>query len=152
MADRTGTLFGYLCQPLLDGKSAADVRAEADYLMMRLLASPTAQQLGQTLADALHWHGVHAADSSESGSRNALIFAALILSLDPQCDAQRTGINYLDWHADYYWGESVSWVRNHIETALGGAGEPLAALATHLILSEKARTCWCATFPTRLPT
>lgn len=138
MADRTGTLFGYLCQPLLDGKSAADVRAEADYLMMRLLASPTAQQLGQTLADALHWHGVHAADSSESGSRNALIFAALVLSLDPQCDAQRTGINYLDWHADYYWGESVSWVRNHIETALGGAGEPLAALATHLILSEKS--------------
>lgn len=138
MAGRTGTLFEYLCQPLLEGKSAADVRAEADYLMVRLLASPTAQQLGQALADSLHWHGRHAADSSGSGSRNALIFAALILSLDPQCDAQTTRITYLDWHADYFWGEPLSSVRNHIETALGGSGKPLAALATHLILSEKS--------------
>ncbi len=136
-AGRSGTLFECLCQPLLDGKSVADVRAEADYLMARLLASLIAQQLGQALVDALHWHGSHAADSSTSGSRNTLIFAALILSLDPQCDAQPARISYLDWHADYYWGEPLSLVRNHIETALGGAGTPLAALATHLILSEK---------------
>ncbi|GAA0267649.1 hypothetical protein [Pseudomonas rhodesiae] len=137
MQGQPGTLFEYLSQPLLTGKTVADVRAEADYLIPCLLASPLAQQLGEVLSNTLHWHGSHASERGESGSRNALILAALILSLDPRFEAHPTGIQVLDWHGDFYWGESIPFVRRDIETAMGVLDRPTAALAAHLILSEK---------------
>ncbi|QHF45310.1 hypothetical protein PspS35_16510 [Pseudomonas sp. S35] len=151
MEGHTLTLFGYMSQAILVGKSLTDVRAEADNLLMRLLASPPAQQLGEQLSNTLHWHGAHASDYSGSGSRNALILAALLLNLDPHCDVYPTRIRYLDWQADYYWGESVPFVCSHIETTLGGSSEPVAALATHLVLSRKAPHLLVRSIPDTTP-
>ncbi|NWN63826.1 hypothetical protein [Pseudomonas allii] len=131
-------LFEYLGQPFVAGKSIADVRAEADFLMVRLLATPLAQQLADALSNTLHWYGGHAGERTEQGSRTALILAALILSLDPEPDAFPTRINLIDWHADYFWGEGVSFVRQCIDNSLTGLGAATAALAAHLLLSEKS--------------
>ena len=138
IAGRSDALFTCLCQPWLAGKSVAEVRAEADYLLVRVLESPLAQALGETLSDTLHWHGSHARDSSERGSRIALIATALILSIDPHFDAHPTRLAYLDWQGDYFWGERITFVRRCVEGALSELGEPAAALAAHLILSEKS--------------
>lgn len=138
MANRDGALFEALGEAGLAGKSVADVRAEADFLLVRLLASPLAQQLGENLSNTLHWHGGHASERTESGSRNALILAALILSLDPEPHLHPTRISYIDWHDDYYWGESVSFVRHQIEVSLQGLSAPVAALAAHLLLCAKS--------------
>ncbi|MBV4482551.1 hypothetical protein [Pseudomonas khavaziana] len=137
MADRDGLLFEALGGTGLAGKSVADVRAEADFLLVRLLASPLAQQLGENLANTLHWHGGHASERTESGSRNALILAALILSLDPEPHVHPTRISHIDWHDAYYWGESVSFVRHQIEVSLYRLSAPVAALAAHLLLCAK---------------
>ena len=128
MAGQAVPLFEYLGRAGLAGKSVADVRAEADFLMVRLLASPLAQQLGEALATALQWHG----------NRNGLILAALILSLDPQPQAHPTRLNYFDWHDADCWGEPVSFVRYQIEVSLQGLSPLVAALAAHLVLCEKS--------------
>ena len=138
MAGTDGPLFEALGGASLSGKSVADVRAEADFLLVRLLASPQAQQLGENLSNTLHWHRGHAGEHTERGSRNALILAALILSLDPEPHVHPTRINYIDWHDDYYWGESVSLVRHQIESSLRGLSAAVAALAAHLLLCAKS--------------
>ena len=137
MANKDGLLFEALAGADLAGKPVADVRAEADFLLVRLLASALAQQLGETLSNTLHWHGSHAGERTESGSRNALILAALILSLDPEPHAHPTRISYIDWQDAYYWGESVSFTRHQIEVSLQGLSAPVAALAAHLLLCGK---------------
>ncbi|MBD8193937.1 hypothetical protein IFR35_21975 [Pseudomonas fluorescens] len=137
IAGRSDALFTCLCQPWLAGKSTAEVRAEADYLLVRVLDSPLAQALGETLSDTLHWHDSHARDSSERGSRTALIAAALILSIDPHFDAHPTRLVYLDWQDDYFWGEPITFVRDYLESVLPSLDKPVAALAAHLILSGK---------------
>jgi len=136
-ADQDVPLFAYLAQPIVTGKSVADVRVEADFLMVRLLATPLAQQLADALSSALHWHGGHAGERTESGSRSALILAALILSLDPEPDAYPNRINLVDWHDDYFWGEHVPFIRRYIDSSLAGLHPAPAALAAHLLLSEK---------------
>ncbi|RQO46184.1 hypothetical protein [Pseudomonas sp. KBW05] len=138
MADREGTLFECLGHPLVAGKTVADVRAQADFLMIRLLASPLAQQLGDDLTGALRWHGGHARERTERGSRSALILAALILDLVSEPQAHPTRLNTLDWHADYYWGEPAEFVRDQIEGSLYRLSAPVRPLAAHLILSEKS--------------
>ena len=138
MQGQVTPLFEHLGQVLVEGKSVADVRAEADFLMVGLLALPLAQQLGEDLAKTVHWHGSHASERTQSGSRNALILAALILSLDPRPEAHPTRLNYLDWHDAYYWGESASFARSQIESSLRGLSAPVAALAAHLILCQKS--------------
>ncbi|MDI3252718.1 MULTISPECIES: hypothetical protein [unclassified Pseudomonas] len=138
MTDKDGLLFEVLGGVDLAGKSVADVHAEADFLLMRVLASSLAQQLGERLSNALHWHGGHAGESTESGSRNALILAALILSLDPEPHVHPTRINSIDWQDDYHWGESASFTRHQIEASLHGLNAPVAALATHLLLCGKS--------------
>ncbi|AMS21661.1 hypothetical protein AYK59_16560 [Pseudomonas synxantha] len=138
MAGKDGPLFETLGGAGLAGKSVADVRAEADFLLLRLLASPQAQQLGENLSNTLHWHGGHASERTESGSRNALILAALILSLDPEPHVHPTRIGYIDWHDTYFWGESASFARHQIEVSLSGLSAPVAALAAHLLLCAKS--------------
>lgn len=136
--DKDEHLFEYLAYPLVQAKSITDVRAEADFLMIRLLASPHAQPLGEQLMNALHWHGSHASERTGRGSRSALLAAALILSLDPHPDANPTRLNAIDWHDDYYWGESVPFVRLQIESSLRRLSAGVAALAAHLLLCQKA--------------
>lgn len=138
LADKEGLLFEVLGGADLAGKPIADVHAEADFLLMRMLASPLAQQLGERLSNAVHWHGGHAGERTESGSRNALILAALILSLDPEPHVHPTRINGIDWQGDYYWGESASFTRRQIEASLYGLSAPVAALAAHLLLCGKS--------------
>ncbi|KAF1032036.1 MAG: hypothetical protein GAK37_00627 [Pseudomonas sp.] len=138
MQGRDEPLFEYLSRPLLAGKKVEDVRAEADLLLTRLLAHPQTQQLGIHLANRVQWHGSHASETSSRSSRDALILSALILDLDPQFATHPQRIKHIDWCTPYYWGESVSLIRSHIERSLTGLGECNAALAAHLLLSDKA--------------
>lgn len=136
--DRDEHLFEYLAHPWVHAKSIAEVRAEADFLLIGLLASAKAQQLAETLMSALQWHGGHANERTGRGSRNALVAAALILSLDPQPDDFPTRLGAIDWHSDFYWGESVPFVRIQTEAALHQLSAPVAALAAHLMLCQKS--------------
>ncbi|WP_460136543.1 hypothetical protein [Pseudomonas sp. S1_E04] len=137
MADHAMPLFEYLGQGIVADKSVDDIRAEADFLMVRLLASPLAQQLGNELTSALPWQGSSPNEQARSNHRHALILAALILSLDPQPQAHPTRINHLDCHDDYFWGESASFMRTYIEASLLALSQPVAVLAAHLMLCEK---------------
>lgn len=131
-------LFQHLGDVALAGKSVAEVRAEADFLMVRVLASAPAQQLGHILSTSLHWHDSPADDATQGNRRNALILAALILSVDAQPQAYPTRLRHIDWQDAYYWGESVSFVRGQLEQSLSDLDAPAAALATHLFLCEKS--------------
>ncbi|TFY93055.1 hypothetical protein DYL61_15995 [Pseudomonas nabeulensis] len=131
------SLIERLAQDIMAGKSVADVRAEADFLMVRLLKSPTSQELGETLSRHVRWHGRHASERTDRGSRNALILAALILNLGPHPDAHPTRIRFIDWHSSYYWGESIAFVRDQIEAGLSPLSPAASALAAHLLLCGK---------------
>lgn len=144
-------LFGYLAQPVLDGKSPVDIRAEADLLLIRLIASPRAQQLAAQLATALQRHGVDATETSGHASRSALVWAALILSLEPDVDTQPAHINRLDWTGTFFWGESVGFVRRQLEHSFTRLEPGQAALAAHLILCGRAPHLLVRDIPDSLP-
>lgn len=151
LPDSDQSLFAYLSEPLLTGKSRLDVRAEADLLMARLIASPRAQQLAKLLDEAVQWQGSEASVSGGRAGRSALLWAALILSFDAQADEHSTVINGLDWAAPYYWGESVAFVRLHIENSFRGLGPATAALAAHLMLCGQAPYLLVRDIPDSLP-
>lgn len=151
LPDPNQSLFGYLSEPLLADKSSVDVRAEADLLMARLIASPRAQQLARRLDEAVQWQGSEASVSGGRAGRSALVWAALILSLDPHADQHPTVINGLDWAAPYYWGESVAFVRLSIENSFRGLAPATAALAAHLILCGQAPHLLVRDIPDSLP-
>lgn len=144
-------LFGYLAQPVLEGKSPVDIRAEADLLMIRLIASPRAQQLAAKLSSDLQRHGVDAIETSGHASRSALVWAALILSLDPDIDSQPARINRLDWTGAFFWGESAAFVRQQLENSFPRLDPGQAALATHLILCGRAPHLLVREIPDSLP-
>lgn len=132
-------LFHYLSEPILEGKSVPDIRAEADFLLGRLLASPRAQALARELSAHILWHGRDAGAVTTRASRNALVLAALILSVDPLPDARRNRIQQFDWSDSYYWSEPLEFVRTGIEFSLPGLDHSGSApLATHLLLSGQA--------------
>ncbi|NWC77763.1 hypothetical protein HX823_27150 [Pseudomonas sp. P7759] len=138
LPDPDQSLFGYLSEPLLTDKTQMDVRAEADLLMGRLIASPRAQQLARRLDEAVQWQGSEASVPGGRAGRSALVWAALILSVDSHADEHPTRINGLDWAAPYYWGESVAFVRLQIENSFRGFDPATAALAAHLMLCGQA--------------
>lgn len=144
-------LFGYLAQPLLEGKSPADIRAEADLLMIRLIASPRAQQLAAQLSTALQRHGMDASEASGHGSRSALVWAALLLSLDPDVDTPPARINRLDWTGTFFWGESAAFVRQQLEHSFSRLDPGQAALAAHLMLCGRAPHLLVRGIPESLP-
>ncbi|MFN3355168.1 MAG: hypothetical protein ACK418_04005 [Pseudomonas sp.] len=138
MADHALPLVEYLGQGTVADKSVDAIRAEADFLMVRLLASPLAQQLGDELMSTLPWQGSPTDEQARSDHRHALILAALILSLDPQPRAHPTRINHLDWHDDYFWGQPASFMRTYVEASLLALSPQVAVLAAHLLLCEKS--------------
>ena len=151
LAGQDVPLMEHLAKDILPGKSVVDVRAEADFLMVRLLASPTSQRLGETLSSRVRWHGRHASERTDRGSRNALILAALILSLGPHSDAHPTRIRFIDWQSSYYWGESIAFVRDQIEACLSPLSPAAAALAAHLLLCGKGPQLLVRDIPASTP-
>lgn len=151
VADLDVPLFTYLSDPVLAHKSVVDVRAEADLLMIRLIASPRAQQLANALAVALHWHGSHASDLSAQASRSALVWAALILNLDPEAGERQAQFNKLDLSQDDFWGEPVSFVRLLVENSFRGLTPQAAALAAHLMLCGQAPYLLVRSIPDSMP-
>ena len=151
LADTELSLFEYLSQPVLHGKSLADIRAEADLLLSRLIASPRAQQLAGQLAQAVQWQGREASVSGGHANRSALLWAALILSLDPTLDTYNGQINGLDLTAPYFWGESCTFVRSYVESSFRGVAPGTAALAAHLMLCGQAPQLLVRNIPDSLP-
>lgn len=145
------SLFEYLSQPVLQGKSPADVRAEADVLLIRLIASPRAQELAGQLALAVHWQGRETSVSDGHTNRSALLWAALILSLSPTPDTHKGRINGLDLTAPYFWGESCTFVRSYVESSFRGFEPGTAALAAHLMLCGLAPQLLVRDIPDSLP-
>lgn len=144
-------LFTYLSEPVLAGKSVVDVRAEADLLMIRLIASPRAQQLANLLAQSLHWYGSHGSDNGAQANRSALVWAALILTLDPDAGKHPARINVLDLSDDYFWGESIAFVRRQVENSFRGLTPQAAALAAHLMLCGQAPYLLVRGIPDSMP-
>ena len=151
LTDSHQTLFDYLSEAVLAGKSLPDVRAEADLLMTRLIASPRAQQLASQLAHAVQWQGSDASVTGGHAGRSALVWAALILSLAPDAGTHPTRINGLDWADDYFWGEPAAFVRLQIENSFQGFAPGTAALATHLMLCGQAPHLLVRDIPDSLP-
>lgn len=155
LAGTEQSLFDYLSQPVLQDKSLEDIRAEADLLLIRLIASPRAQQLAGQLALAVQWQGSEASVIGGHASRSALLWAALILSLDPgldsSLDTHNVQINGLDLTAPYYWGESCTFVRSHVELSFRGMNPGTAALAAHLMLCGLAPQLLVRNIPDSLP-
>ena len=145
------SLFTYLSDPVLADKAVVDVRAEADLLLIRLIASPRAQQLANQLAQSLHWYGSHVSDNGVQANRSALVWAALILSLDPDAGEHPARINVLDLSDDYFWGESVAFVRLQVENSFRGLTSPAAALAAHLMLCGQAPYLLARGIPDSMP-
>jgi len=144
-------LFTYLSDPVLAHKSVADVRAEADLLMIRLIASPRAQQLAKRLAEALHWHGSHASDPNAQASRSALVWASLILNLAPEAGQHPGRVNILDLSDAFFWGEPVAFVRTQVENSFRGLTPQAAALAAHLMLCGQAPHLLVHDIPDSMP-
>lgn len=144
-------LFNYLCQPVLAGKSRLDIRAEADLLMIRLIATPRAQHLADLLSRSLQWHGSHASDATTGASRSALVWAALILSLDPEPGAHPTRINGLDWTDADFWAEPISFVRLQLECCFRDLDAGAGVLAAHLMLSGQAPYLLVRDIPDSMP-
>ncbi|OPA84654.1 hypothetical protein BFW87_28400 [Pseudomonas fluorescens] len=151
LPDADQSLFSYLCGALLRDKSPVDIRAEADLLMSRLIASPLAQQLARQLVQAVQWQGSEASDPGGHAGRSALLWAALILSLDPDASLHATRINGMDWAAPYFWGESVAFVRRNVETSFRSLDRGAAALAAHLMLCGQAPYLLVRDIPDTLP-
>ncbi|MGF6098776.1 hypothetical protein [Pseudomonas sp. 18175] len=145
------SLFDYLSQPVLQDKSVEDIRAEADLLMIRMIASPRAQRLASQLAQVVQWKGSEASVSGGHASRSALVWAALILSFDPGIDVPDGHINRLDLSAPYFWGESSAFVRAQVENSFRGLAPGTAALAAHLMLCGQAPQLLVRDIPDSLP-
>ncbi|TFY91440.1 hypothetical protein DYL59_05665 [Pseudomonas kairouanensis] len=145
------TLFNYLSEPVLQGKTPEDIRAEADLLMSRLITSPRAQQLASQLAQAVQWHGSEASVSGGHASRSALVWAALILNFEPDVDTHIGHLNGLDLTAPHFWAESSTFVRSQIEHSFRGLDPGAAALATHLMLCGQGPQLLVRDIPDSLP-
>eukprot|EP01133_Synstelium_polycarpum_P002000 gene2000-2281_t len=130
-------LFDYLSETIVGEKNRDQVRAEADLLLHQLLASPPAQALAARLSETVGWYGEHASAANTRASRNALLFAALILSLDANAGKQRATVAGYDLTDSYNWGLTFHEVRNAVEAmvqfkVLRTSAVPMAA---HLLLA-----------------
>lgn len=134
------TLLDYLSQAFIEPITLNDVRAQADLLLGQVLASPRAQRLADRLSQAVPWHGVHATSSSTRASRNELLLAALILSLDPEAGQKKACILGIDLASPHMWGLSFTEVRSVVDATvrmrLLHAGT--VPLATHVLLAGVA--------------
>jgi len=133
------TLFDFLSAPVLGDRTRDQVRDDADVLLMRLLGSIEAQSLAARLSAAVPWHGLHATALNTRESRNALLFAALILSLDANAGARCKVAGY-DLTDQYNWGLTFDEVRGIVEALVQMkiANNTAAPMAAHLLLAGVA--------------
>lgn len=136
-----GTLFDYLAESSVKGKSRDSVKAEADLLLSQMLACPRAQTLADRLARAVTWQGDQARHAMTRAGRRSLVLAAAILSLDPQAGQSRNLIAGIDLADERFWSQSYGDLLSTIETRLVSdhrLGVDAAPLAVHLLLSGVA--------------
>lgn len=141
MVGNEGVLFDYLAQTAVRGKSTERVRAEADLLILQMLACPRAQKLADQLSRAVTWQGEQARHAMTRAGRHSLVLAAAILSLDPQAGQSRNRIAGIDLAAETFWGDSYGNLLTHIEARLVSdhrMDAVAAPLAAHLLLSGVA--------------
>ncbi|MDY7532917.1 hypothetical protein RGV33_14710 [Pseudomonas sp. Bout1] len=133
------TLFDFLSEAIIGERTREQVRAEADRLLLQL-ASAQAQALAARLSETVGWYGEHASATNTRASRNALLFAALILSLDPGAGARRATVAGYDLTDSYNWGLPFAEVRNVVEAMVRRkVSRPNAApMAAHLLLAGVA--------------
>ena len=146
-------LFNLLAEGLLPEVSREEIRANADMIIQQMLDRPFAQTLGTKLIEALGWYG-HAVDESITrDSRNALVLAALILTLDQQAGKQRYVIAGLDFNTREYWGLPYPRLREDLELRLVSSGlvsVDATPVATHLLLAGAAPECLVQDIPDTL--
>ena len=112
-----------------------------DEQLQQLLAAPRAQKLADSLLGAVGWFGHAPGETTSNASRNALVLAALILSLDPQAAQARytlagLNLNHSDYHGHPYANLRRSLELHLIEAAV--ATPQTTALAAHLLLAGVA--------------
>lgn len=153
LPSRDITLFDYLSQTITGQTNPEDTRAEADLLLAQLLASPRAQRLAGMLSQAVRWHGVHATASSTRTSRNELLMAALVLSLDPEAGNKRGYVLGYDLTDQHNWGISFNEVYKVIRALVGMklADATAVPLATHLLLAGVAPEFLVQAIPDSVP-
>lgn len=138
-------LFNLLAEGLVSGMSREQAQVNAETLIKQMLDQPRAQTLGCQLIKALGWAGgVEGEAEHTRTSRDALVLAALILTLDPQAGKQRYVIAGLDLNTQHYWGMPCKHLRNNLEVHLVRTGlvSPQATpVATHLLLAGAAPEC-----------
>ncbi len=109
-----------------------------DGQLQQLLATPRAQTLADSLLGAVGWFGHAPGEATSNASRDALVLAALILSLDPQAAQARYTLAGLNLnHSDYH-GRRYADLRRSLELHLievGVATSQSTALAAHLLLA-----------------
>ncbi|RON44034.1 hypothetical protein [Pseudomonas frederiksbergensis] len=141
MAGINGSLFDYLAQKPVSGKSRESVRAGADLLISQMLACPRAQRLADRLTLAVTWQGDQARNAITRAGRHSLVLAAAILSLDPQAGQNRNTIAGINLADEQFWADSYGNLLTIIETRLVAnhrLSTETAPLAAHLLLSGVA--------------
>ncbi|WP_431038098.1 hypothetical protein [Pseudomonas yamanorum] len=133
-------LFDYLSEVVVGEKNRDQVRAEADLLLHQLLASPRAQALAARLSETVGWYGEHASAANTRASRNALLFAALILSLDANAGTRRATVAGYDLTDSHNWGLTFDEVLGVVEAMVQFKVLRTNAvpMATHLLLAGTA--------------
>lgn len=133
-------LFDYLSEAIVGDKTNGQVRTEAALLLHQLLASPPAQALAARLAETVAWYGEHASATNTRASRNELLFAALILSLDPDAGTKRATVIGHDLTDSYNWGLTFSEVLDTVEAMvrLKLSRANAVPMAAHLLLAGVA--------------
>ncbi|RFD31548.1 hypothetical protein CER19_06565 [Pseudomonas sp. GL93] len=109
-----------------------------DEQLQQLLAAPRAQKLADLLLGTMGWFGHAPGEATSNTSRDALVLAALILSLDPQAAQARYTVAGLNLnHSDFH-GHRYADLRRSLELHLievGVATPQTTALAAHLLLA-----------------
>ncbi|MGR3966274.1 hypothetical protein FW800_17635 [Pseudomonas sp. 910_23] len=112
-----------------------------DEQLQQLLAAPRAQKLADSLLGAVGWFGHAPGETTSNASRDTLVLAALILSLDPQAAQARYTLAGLNLnHSDYH-GHRYADLRRSLELHLIAAGvatPQTTGLAAHLLLAGVA--------------
>lgn len=147
------TLFDYLGAAVVGEKTKEVVRAEADILLNQLLASPRARTLASRLQSAVAWYGEHATATNTRASRNALLLAALILSVDAKAGMTRAQVLTYDLTDQYTWGLSFREVRQVAEAMIQFkiTQATIVPLAAHLLLAGTAPEFLVRGIPEELP-
>lgn len=120
------------------------VSGHPDDCLHRLLNSSRAQTLAHRLINTVGWYGHAPGETGNRAARDALVLAALILSLDPKAGEVRYRVAGLDLNQTAWRGRSFQRVRSELELHLidrGVANARTCALAAHLLLSGVAPEC-----------